>query len=97
MDEFVSHFCRRQFIAQRLADYIIRRDAYFKQCGGFELLRVRYYFDADDRYSVMLDIEGDAPPAAILKERKKMKIRFRDVLSTRHDNIALKCGMNIDQ
>jgi len=69
---------RRESMSTELADYIISHDAYFKQCGGFELLRIRYYFDAEDRYSVMLDVEADEPPDAILKERGRTKSRFRD-------------------
>jgi hypothetical protein len=72
---------RREFITQELADYIIRHDAYFEQCGGFELLRIRYYFDAEDRYTVMLDLDRDEPPGALLKERGRMKTRLRDMMS----------------
>ncbi len=72
--------CRRDFITKKLADYIMSRDAYFKHCGGFELLRIRYYFDAEDRYSVMLDLEADEPPLAPpFKESRGRKPRFRDM------------------
>lgn len=69
---------RREFITQELADYILSHDAYFEQCGGFELLRIRYYFDAEDRYTVMVDLDRDEPPSAILREGQKTKSRFRD-------------------
>jgi len=70
--------CRRESMSAELADYLISHDAYFQHCGGFELLRIRYYFDADDRSSVMRDIEADEPPVAMLKERKASKLQFRD-------------------
>ncbi len=73
--------CQREFITPELADYITSRAAYFQRCGGFELLRIRYYFDAEDRYSVMLDLDRDEPPSAVLKERGNRKIRFRDLLT----------------
>ncbi len=59
---------RRESITPELADYIISRDAYFKQCGGFELLRIRGYFDADDRNQAMPDLYRDEPPPAVLEE-----------------------------
>lgn len=74
-----NYACQRESITPELADYIISREAYFKQCGGFELLRIRYYFDAEDRYSVMLDLEQNEPPNAILKERSGTKTRFSDM------------------
>ena len=77
--QLYNRACRREFITPELADYIISRDAYFKCCGGLELLRIRYYFDAEDRYSVMLDLDRDEPPGALLKERNGMKTRFRDM------------------
>lgn len=52
------------------------RDAYFRECGGFELVRLRYYLDAKDRYQVMLDLDANEPPAALLKERGQGKTRF---------------------
>jgi hypothetical protein len=73
--------CQRESISPELADYITRRAAYFQRCGGFELLRIRYYFDAADRYDVMLDLDRDEPPSAVLKERGSRKIRFRDLLT----------------
>lgn len=72
--------CRRELIDGDLAEYIATRDAYFSQCGGFELLRVRYYFDEVDRYSVMLDLEQNEPPRAFLKERDRRGIRLRHFL-----------------
>lgn len=80
--QLYNRACRRQRITEELADYIVSRDAYFQHCGGFELLRVRYYFDAEDRYLVMLDVERDEPPGALLKERKQTKTRFSDLLAT---------------
>lgn len=70
---------RRDSMSTDLSDYITSHDAYFKQCGGFELLRIRYYFDGDDRLSVMRDIETGEPPVALLKERGRTKSRFRDM------------------
>ncbi len=75
-----SRAVARESVSSELADYIISRDAYFANCGGFELLRIRYYFDAKDRYSVMLDIDADEPPEALLKERKGTKTRFSDMI-----------------
>jgi hypothetical protein len=66
----------RKSIDMALADFVIKRDAYFRECGGFELLRLRYYLDAEDRYQVMLDLEANEPPAALLKELGRGKIRF---------------------
>ena len=71
--------CQRESISPELADYITRRAAYFQRCGGFEVLRIRYYFDAEDRYDVMLDLDRDEPPSLALKECKREKIRFRDM------------------
>lgn len=79
--QLYNRACGCESIDQELADYIINHDAYFKQCGGFELIRIRYFFDSDDRYTVMLDVEKDEPPDAILKERTRTKSRFRDVLA----------------
>lgn len=72
---------RREFIVDELADYIISHAAYFEHCGGFELMRIRYYFNGEDRYSVMLDLDRDEPPGALLKERQRGKTRLRDVLA----------------
>lgn len=72
--------CQRKSITPELADYITSRAAYFQRCGGFELLRIRYYFDAEDRYSVMLDLDRDEPPSAVLKERGQGKTRFSSFL-----------------
>lgn len=58
----------RKQIAPVLAEYIARREAFFSRCGGFELLRLRYYLDASDRYQVMLDLDANEPPSAILRE-----------------------------
>lgn len=69
----------RKSIDPTLAEYIGRRSAYFSHCGGFELLRVRYYVDAADRYQVMLDMEADEPPSLVLRERSTGKTRFRDM------------------
>jgi len=69
-------------IDPELSEYIIGRDTYFSRCGGFELLRIRYYFDDVERYAVMLDLEANEPPAALLKERKRTS--FRESLITRH-------------
>lgn len=66
----------RKSIDMALADFVIKRDAYFRKCGGFELLRLRYYLDAADRYQVMLDLDANEPPAALLKERDMGKTRF---------------------
>lgn len=65
----------RKSIDMALADFVIKRDAYFRECGGFELLRLRYYLDAADRYQVMLDLEANEPPAALLRERNR-RTRF---------------------
>ncbi len=66
----------RTSIDMALADFVIKREAYFRECGGFELLRLRYYLDAEDRYQVMLDLDANEPPAALLKERSQGKTRF---------------------
>lgn len=68
--------CQRESITPELANYITSRAAYFQRCGGFELLRIRYYFDAEDRYSVMLDLDRDEPPSVALKEHRSSKTRF---------------------
>lgn len=73
---------QRESINLQLAEYISNRDAYFQRCGGFELLRIRYYFDADDRYDVMLDLNRDEPPSAALKEHRSGKTRFCEFASS---------------
>ena len=75
--------CHRESISPELADYITSHAAYFQRCGGFELLRIRYYFDAEDRYSVMLDLDRDEPPSFAIHERRGAKLRFRDVCDLR--------------
>jgi hypothetical protein len=40
------------------------------------MLRLRYYLYAADRYQVMLDLDANEPPAALLKERGRGKTRF---------------------
>ncbi len=52
------------------------REAYFRECGGFELLRLRHYLVVADRYQMMLDLEANEPPAAVPKERGRGKTRF---------------------
>ena len=74
--------CRRESMSADLSDYITNHDAYFARCGGFELLRIRHFFDADDKDSVMRDMETGEPPDAILKERGRTKSRFRDLFAT---------------
>ena len=71
--------CRRESMSADLSDYITNHDAYFARCGGFELLRIRHFFDSDDKDSVMRDMETGEPPDAILKERGRTKSRFRDM------------------
>lgn len=67
---------QRESITPELADFITSRAAYFRRCGGFELLRIRYYFDAEDRYTVMLDLDRDEPPSLSLIERNSKKLSF---------------------
>ena len=44
-----------------LAEYVRRHAGYFHECGGFDLLRIRYCSDKKDRYYTLLDIEGTEP------------------------------------
>ena len=44
-----------------LAEYVRDHAGYFHECGGFDLLRIRYYFDKKDRYQTMLDIDETEP------------------------------------
>ena len=71
----------RKSIDLTLADYVNKRSAFFRACGGFELMRLRYYVDFKDRYQVMLDIEANEPPSALLKEGRQAKLRFRDLVN----------------
>jgi hypothetical protein len=74
--------CQRESIPPQLADYIMSREAYFQRCSGFELLRIRYYFDAEDRYDVMSDLAKDEPPTLNLKEHRSGKTRFCKFVSS---------------
>ena len=65
----------RKAIDMALADFVIKRDAYFRECGGFELLRLRYYLDAEDRYQVMLDFDNCYTCSALLKLRGPTRFR----------------------
>jgi hypothetical protein len=67
----------RKSIDLRLADYVVRRDDYFRECGGFELLRILYYFDAEERVNVMRHLQR-REPAAIFESFAR-RTRFRDV------------------
>lgn len=67
----------RESIDLELADYVTKREAFFNHCYGFELLRLRCYFDAEERDSVMQDVDNEEPPSAVLKESKQSRITFK--------------------
>jgi hypothetical protein len=67
----------RQSIDARLADYITERQRYFGECGGFELLRILYYFSIEERLEVMRHLELREPAAMF--EGKGNRVRFSDV------------------
>lgn len=67
----------RESIDLELADYVTKREAFFNHCDGFELLRLRCYFDAEERNSVMQDVENEEPPSSVLKELGAGKINFK--------------------
>ena len=69
---------RRESITEKLADYIDSHSENFKQCGGFELLRLRCV-DFEDRYPLTPDIDATESPSGLLKEPKTTKTRFSDM------------------
>ena len=42
-----------------LAKFIVDRDEYFRECGGFELMRIAYYANAKERVEVVRSVDGD--------------------------------------
>lgn len=76
--QLYNRACRRESITEKLADYIVSHSEYFKQCGGFELLRVRC-FDFEDRYPLTLDTDAAESASFLFKEPKTTKTRFSDM------------------
>ncbi len=77
--QLYNRACKREFITEKLADYIVSRHSeYFKQCGGFELLHLRCE-DFEDRYPLTPDIDAAEPASFLLKEPKTTKTRFSDM------------------
>lgn len=78
--QLYNRACRRESITEGLADFIVNHDAYFKQCGGLELLRLRCHsFDFEDLSPLMTDVDADEHPSVLLKEPKTTKTRFSDM------------------
>lgn len=60
-----------------VADYLIRREAFLRHCGGFEMLRARYYLDSVERAAALRTLDDSQPNA--LTEYAKQKTRFKEV------------------
>ena len=80
--QLYNRACQRESMYPQFADCIISREAYFQRCSGFELLRIRYYFDAEDLYDVMSDLAKDEPPTLRHKEHRSGKTRFCEFASS---------------
>lgn len=67
-----------------VAEWITARFSFFHFCGGFEIARVSYYFDADEKTTVLAMIDGVSTSRnpKSLTERSGRKLRFRDMVAT---------------
>ena len=67
-----------------VVEHLSRREAFLRECGGFELLRAHYYFDNDERARVYELFDLELPSE--LTELRSRKTRFSDVA---HSNLRL--------
>ena len=58
-------------------EHLSHREVFLRECGSFELLRARYFFDADERTRVYDLFNVEAPNA--LSNRGGRRTRFVDV------------------
>ena len=60
-----------------MTEHLSRREAFLRECGGFELLRAHYFLDAGERARVYDLFNVEAPTA--LSDRRGRRTRFVDV------------------
>lgn len=57
--------------------WLLRHESFFRECGGFELLRAEYYFDEAERIALLTDLDPSRQPN---KELRGRKTRFADLI-----------------
>lgn len=64
-----------------VTDFLIRREAFFRHCGGFQLLRARYFLDSVERAIALLT--RNTPVGDALIEQGKRRTRFKEIARKR--------------
>lgn len=63
-------------------EWVMQYGTFFQHCGGFEMVRISYYFNADEQNAAYSMIDGDFsdPMPSELKEDHQRFALFRDLL-----------------